>query len=89
VSTNTPYKRVDSYIADLKYDPDPQVPLHKRRVGDEFKLDNDPYKIVEITNNAVRVQSERIYQSDRNQVDAVSKRRLNKKIRRHDISCQN
>jgi hypothetical protein len=59
VSTNTPYKRVDSYLADLKYDPDPQVPLHKRRVGDEFKLDNDPYKVVEITNNAVRVQSER------------------------------
>jgi len=58
VSTNTPYRRVDSYIADLKYDPDPLVPLNKKRVNDEFKLDNDPYKVVEITNNAVRVQNE-------------------------------
>jgi hypothetical protein len=59
VSTNTPYKRVDSHMADLKYDPDPQLSLNKKRVNDEFKLDNVPYKIVEITNNAVRVQSER------------------------------
>jgi hypothetical protein len=59
VSTNTPYKRVDSHLADLKYDPDPLLPLNKKRVNDEFKLDGDPYKIVEITNNAVRVQSER------------------------------
>jgi hypothetical protein len=59
VSTNTPYKRVDSYIADLRYDPDPLLPLTKKQVNDEFKLDNDPYKVVEITNNAVKVRSER------------------------------
>jgi hypothetical protein len=59
VSTNTPYKRVDSYMADLKYDPEPQLALTKKLVNDRFKLDNDPYKIVDITNNAVRVQSER------------------------------
>jgi hypothetical protein len=59
VSTNAPYKRVDSYMADLRYDPDPLISLNKKRVNDEFKLDNVPYKIVEITNNAVRVQSER------------------------------
>ena len=59
ISTNAPYKHVDSYYADLKYDPDPSVPLHKKRVNDEFRLDNDPYKIVDITSNAVRVQSER------------------------------
>jgi hypothetical protein len=59
VSTNTPYKRVDSYLGDFRYDPDPQLSLNKKQVGDEFKLDNDPYKIVEITNNAATVQSER------------------------------
>jgi hypothetical protein len=59
VSTNAPYKRVDSYMADLKYDPDPLLSLKQQKVGDHFRLDNDPYKIVEITNNAVRVQSER------------------------------
>jgi hypothetical protein len=59
VSTNTPYKRVDSYLADLKYDPDSTIPLTKKQVNDQFKLDNDPYKVVEITNDAVRIQSER------------------------------
>jgi hypothetical protein len=59
VSTNTPYKRAGSYLADLKYDPDPTLSLHKKRVNDEFSLDNEPYKIVEITNDAVRVQARR------------------------------
>jgi len=59
VSTNTPYKRAESYLADLKYDPDPTLPLLKRKVNDEFKLDNEPYKIIEITNDAVRVQDRR------------------------------
>jgi len=57
VSTNTPYKRADSFLADLKYDPDPTLSLVKKRVNDEFNLDNEPYKIVEITNDAVRVQA--------------------------------
>jgi hypothetical protein len=57
VSTNTPYKYVDSHLVDLKYDPDPSLPLLKRRVNDEFNLDNEPYKIVEITNDVVRVQN--------------------------------
>jgi hypothetical protein len=59
VSTNTPYKRPDSFLADLKYDPDPTLSLVKKRVNDEFNLDNEPYKIVEITNDAVRVQDRR------------------------------
>jgi len=59
VSTNTPYKRADSFLADLKYDPDPSLSLVKKRVNDEFNLDNEPYKIVEITNDAVRVQARR------------------------------
>jgi hypothetical protein len=59
VSTNAPYKRPDSYVADLKYDPDPTLPLTKKKVNDEFTLDGEPYKIVEITNDVVRVQSRR------------------------------
>jgi hypothetical protein len=59
VSTNSPYKRVDSHLADLRYDPDPQLSLNKKQVNDAFRLENELYKIVEITNNAVRVQSER------------------------------
>jgi hypothetical protein len=58
ISTNTPYKWVSSYLADLKYDPE-AVTLARKRVGDEFKLDKEPYIIVEITNDAVRVQSRR------------------------------
>jgi hypothetical protein len=59
VSTNTPYKHVESYLTDLKYDPDPTISLLKKRVGDQFNLDNEPYKIVEITNDAVRLQNRR------------------------------
>jgi hypothetical protein len=57
VSTNTPYKHVESYLTDLKYDPDPTISLAKRRLNDQFNLDNVPYKIVEITNDAVRVMN--------------------------------
>jgi hypothetical protein len=56
ISTNNPYKRVDSYLADLKYDPETKV-LSKQKVDDWIKLDNEQYKIVEITNNAIRLQS--------------------------------
>jgi hypothetical protein len=59
VSKDTPYKRADSYLADLKYDPDPTLSLHRKRVNDEFSLDNEPYKIIEITNDTVRVQARR------------------------------
>jgi hypothetical protein len=59
VSKNTPYQRPDSYLADMKYYPDETLSLLKKRVNDDFNLDNEPYKIVEITNDAVRVQDRR------------------------------
>jgi hypothetical protein len=59
VSTNHPYQQEESCWADLKYGPEPQLDLRKKRVKDEIKLDNEPYIIVEITNDAVRVQSRR------------------------------
>lgn len=60
VSTNQPYKLVESYYADLRYDPDPSLSLLKKRVKDDINLDNEPYTIVRITNDAVTVQSKRI-----------------------------
>jgi hypothetical protein len=56
ISKGNPYKRVDGYVADLKYDPE-QRNLLKEHVNDTFMLDGEPYKVVEITNNVVRVQS--------------------------------
>ena len=56
VTTNEPYRRVDGYLADMRYDPESRS-LLKMRVNETFTLDNDQYKIIEITNNLVRVQS--------------------------------
>ena len=56
ISKGNPYRRVDGYIADMKYDPESRS-LPKERVNDTLILDNEQYKIVEITNNVVRVQS--------------------------------
>jgi hypothetical protein len=56
ISKNAPYKRVDGYTVDLKYDPESRF-LMKQRINDLITLDNEQYKIIEITNNAVRVQS--------------------------------
>jgi hypothetical protein len=47
---------VDGYLADMKYDPESRT-LLKERVNETFTLDNEQYKIVEITSNVVRVQS--------------------------------
>jgi len=56
VSTNHPYEMVENYLADLKYDPEALV-LLKKKVKDEIELDNEPYIILAITNDAVSVQS--------------------------------
>jgi hypothetical protein len=56
VTTNEPYKRVDGYLADMRYEPESRT-LSKMRVNETFTLDSEPYKIIEITNNLVRVQS--------------------------------
>lgn len=58
VAQGQPYKRVDGYLADMKYDPQ-SLTLLKKRVDDTIALDGEEYKIVEITNNAVRVESTR------------------------------
>lgn len=57
ISHDNPYKQVDGYTVDLKYAPDPDLRLNKKHVNDVINLDNEQYKIVEITSNAVRVQA--------------------------------
>ena len=61
VSTNQPYRRVIAHEADLKYDPDAKT-LTRQRVDDLFSLSQEPYKIIEVTNNAVTVQNTRTTQ---------------------------
>jgi hypothetical protein len=56
MSSSNPYRRVDSYEADLKYTPD-AISFAKKRVGSILNLSEEPYKIIAITNNAVTVQS--------------------------------
>jgi hypothetical protein len=58
VTTNKPYEKVDSYIADLRYDPESKN-VSKVHVNDVITLDDVQYKVVEIGPNAVRVKSNR------------------------------
>jgi hypothetical protein len=55
VTKDKPYERVDSCIADLRYEPDTK-PFPKVHVNDIIPLEGEQYKVVEITTNAVRIQ---------------------------------
>jgi hypothetical protein len=56
VATNKPYQRVDSYTVDMQYPPD-NATFSRMSVNQNFRLSQEPYKIVAITNNAVTVQA--------------------------------
>ena len=58
ITKEKPYQREDSCIADLRYEPDAKT-FYKVHVNDPLKLDGESYKVVEITNNAVRIQFNR------------------------------
>jgi hypothetical protein len=58
VTKDKPYERVDSFIADLKYEPDAKT-FPKVHVNDPIPLEGEQYKVVEITTNAVRIQFNR------------------------------
>jgi hypothetical protein len=58
VTKDKPYEMVDSYVADLRYDPESKN-IPKVHVNDVITLDDVQYKVVEIGPNAVRVQSNR------------------------------
>ena len=61
VSKDHPYQLVTSHLADLRYDPE-ALTLSKKKVNDMIELDNDPYIIVAITNDAVSLKSSRTTQ---------------------------
>ena len=55
VKKGAPYQRVDGYTVDLKYDPDKRT-YNKKHLDDVIQLSGKNYKIIYITNNAVRVR---------------------------------
>ncbi len=56
ISKTKPFQRVESYAADLKYEPDNQTFL-KKKINENISFGGESYKIIAITENAVRVQA--------------------------------
>jgi hypothetical protein len=56
ISKERPYKRIEGYIADLRYPPDSQN-LPNKRVNDVIPIAGEYYKIIAITENDVRVSA--------------------------------
>ena len=56
VSKGHPFQAVDGHIADLRYEPDSKS-FNKVRVNDTITFSGERYKVIDITNNAVRVIS--------------------------------
>lgn len=52
LSPNQPFRRVDGYMADLKYGPE-GINWHEQRVGDDLRFYGDDYIIVAINQNEV------------------------------------
>jgi len=52
ISRDKPFKRVDGFMADLRYTPDGRTFI-SRRVGDKIVVGGEPYNIVAITQNEV------------------------------------
>ena len=58
ITAKDPYKRVEGYEVDLKYNAsDTNNVFLKKHVDDTLPLSGDTYKIIAITKNAVRVQN--------------------------------
>lgn len=57
VTKQLPFQKVDGYICDMTYPPEPNVSLKNKRVDDTFTLDGETYKVIAISQNAVRVQA--------------------------------
>lgn len=57
VTKAVPFQKIDGYVADLTYPPEPNVNLKNKHVGDTVVLDGETYKVIAITKNAVRVQA--------------------------------
>ena len=58
VTKTLPFQKVDGYVADLAYPPEPNLNLKNKHVGDTFTLAGETYKVIAISKNAVRVSAE-------------------------------
>jgi hypothetical protein len=58
VTKQVPFQKVDGYVTDMTYPPEPNVNLKNKRVGDTFTLAGETYKVIAISQNAVRVAAE-------------------------------
>jgi hypothetical protein len=50
IPRSQPFKRVDDYSADFRYDPEKKV-FHDRRVGDKVAFGGADYVVVEVSSN--------------------------------------
>jgi hypothetical protein len=50
ISKDKPYRRVDAYAADFRYDPERKV-FHGKRIGDKFSFGGVDYAVVEVNQN--------------------------------------
>jgi hypothetical protein len=57
ISTNQPYKRVDGYMADLRYPLENKAPWMARRVGATLSFNGEDYKIVAINQDEVTLSA--------------------------------
>jgi hypothetical protein len=53
----TPYSRVDGYVVDLSYPPEPNLTLKNKKVGDTIMLSGEAYNVVAINKDAVIVRA--------------------------------
>jgi hypothetical protein len=56
ISKGKPFRRVEGFEVDLRYDPD-NLTILKKRVNDLINFGGESYKIIAITENSVRVQA--------------------------------
>jgi hypothetical protein len=57
VTKQLPFQKVDGFVTDMTYPPEQNVNLKNKRVGDTFTLAGETYKVIAISQNAVRVQA--------------------------------
>jgi hypothetical protein len=57
VTKTVPFQKVDGYVTDLSYPPEPNLNVKNKHIGDTFVLAGETYKVIAITKNAVRVQA--------------------------------
>lgn len=56
ISKETPYKRVEGYAVDLRYDPD-NLTFSNKKINEVITFGGESYKIIAITENEVRVSA--------------------------------